>query len=84
MLFVLHFTLERPPCTMHVEHFEKGLRYSDRELLTLARKIGKMATYCKTEDTTHIRVLFSNLRGRTLEFPRSRRMRLLSLRSNVC
>jgi|GEM_PF-389973 len=33
---------------MHVEHFEKGLRYSDRELLTLARKIGKMATYCKT------------------------------------
>lgn len=33
---------------MHVEHFEKGLRYSDQELLMLARKIGKMATYCKT------------------------------------
>lgn len=32
---------------MHVEHFEKGLRYSDRELLMLARKIGKLATYCK-------------------------------------
>jgi ribosomal subunit interface protein len=32
---------------MHVEHFEKGLRYSDTELISLARKIGKMATYCK-------------------------------------
>ena len=32
---------------MHVEHFEKGLRYSDRELLVLARKLGKLATYCK-------------------------------------
>ena len=33
---------------MHIEHFEKGLRYSDRELLLLARKLGKLATYCKT------------------------------------
>lgn len=33
---------------MHIEHFEKGLRYSDRELLMLARKLGKLATYCKT------------------------------------
>lgn len=32
---------------MHIEHFEKGLRYSDRELLMLARKLGKLATYCK-------------------------------------
>lgn len=32
---------------MNVQHFEKGLSYSDRELLTLARKIGKLATYCK-------------------------------------
>jgi ribosomal subunit interface protein len=31
---------------MHIEHFEKGIRYSDRELLLLARKLGKMATYC--------------------------------------
>lgn len=32
---------------MHIEHYEKGLRYSDRELLLLARKLGKLATYCK-------------------------------------
>lgn len=31
---------------MHIEHFEKGFRYSDQELLNLARKLGKMATYC--------------------------------------
>lgn len=43
---------------MHVEHFEKGLRYSDRELLTLARKLGKLATYCKTlkDEASVIRV----------------------------
>lgn len=32
---------------MHVEHFEKGVRYNDRELLLLAKKIGKLATYCR-------------------------------------
>lgn len=37
-----------PTSAMHVEHYEKGLRYSDRELLMLARKLGKLATYCKT------------------------------------
>lgn len=31
---------------MHIEHFEKGLRYTDKELLVVARKIGKLATYC--------------------------------------
>lgn len=31
---------------MHVEHFEKGVQYNDRELLLLAKKIGKLATYC--------------------------------------
>lgn len=31
---------------MHIEHFEKGVRYTDEELLQVARKIGKMATYC--------------------------------------
>lgn len=31
---------------MHVEHFEKGVRYTDKELILLAKKIGKMATYC--------------------------------------
>ena len=33
--------------TMNIQHFEKGLSYSDRELVVLARKIGKLATYCK-------------------------------------
>lgn len=43
---------------MHIEHFEKGLRYSDRELLQLARKLGKLATYCKTlkDESSVIRV----------------------------
>lgn len=33
---------------MHIEHFEKGIRYTDRELLRLARKVGKLAQYCKS------------------------------------
>ena|SRR3989338_3775657 len=43
---------------MHIEHFEKDLRYSDRELLVFARKIGKLATYCKyiKNDDSCIRV----------------------------
>ncbi len=32
---------------MNIQHFEKDLHYSDKELLILARKIGKLATYCK-------------------------------------
>lgn len=32
---------------MHVEHFEKGIRYNDQELLLLAKKIGRLATYCQ-------------------------------------
>lgn len=32
---------------MHIEHFEKGVRYTDKELLILARKLGKLATYCR-------------------------------------
>lgn len=32
---------------MHVEHFEKGVRYSDQDLILLAKKIGKLATYCR-------------------------------------
>ncbi|MBI1812527.1 HPF/RaiA family ribosome-associated protein [Candidatus Peregrinibacteria bacterium] len=31
---------------MNVQHFEKGLRYSDKDLLILVRKIGRLATYC--------------------------------------
>ncbi len=32
---------------MNVQHFEKGLHYNDQDLIMLARKIGKLATYCK-------------------------------------
>ncbi len=31
---------------MNVQHFEKGIVYSAEELPLLARKIGKLATYC--------------------------------------
>lgn len=43
---------------MHVEHFEKGVRYTDQDLLLLAKKIGKLATYCKRlkDDGSWIRV----------------------------
>ncbi|OIO55729.1 ribosomal subunit interface protein [Candidatus Peregrinibacteria bacterium CG1_02_54_53] len=32
---------------MNIQHFEKNFRFSGRELPTIARKIGKIATYCK-------------------------------------
>lgn len=43
---------------MHIEHFEKGIRYNDREFLIFARKIGKLATYCERlkNDDSCIRV----------------------------
>lgn len=43
---------------MNVEHFEKGMTYNDRELLLLARKIGKLATYCRRlkDESSTIRV----------------------------
>ena len=43
---------------MNIQHFEKGLSYSDTELMTLARKIGKLATYCKKlkDEDSFIRV----------------------------
>lgn len=31
---------------MNVQHFEKGLHYTDKDLMVFARKIGKLATYC--------------------------------------
>ena len=40
---------------MNVQHFEKGLTYNDRELLILAKKIGKLATYCeKVKDESSV------------------------------
>ncbi len=43
---------------MHIEHFEKGLKYTDKELLAVARKIGKLATYCSRlkDESSVIRV----------------------------
>lgn len=43
---------------MNIEHFEKGVRYTDKELLMLAKKLGKMATYCSRvkDESSVIRV----------------------------
>ncbi len=43
---------------MRIQHFEKGLHYDDRELMTLARKLGKLATYCRRvkDEDSFIRV----------------------------
>ncbi len=32
---------------MNIQHFEKGLSFDDRDLLLFARKIGRLATYCR-------------------------------------
>ena len=32
---------------MQVQHFEKGVSYNDQELLLLAKKLGRLATYCR-------------------------------------
>lgn len=43
---------------MNIQHFEKGFHYSDKELLFVARKIGKLATYCRRvkDEGSYIRV----------------------------
>lgn len=43
---------------MNIQHFEKGFAYTDRELLWIARKLGKLATYCKRikDESSSIRV----------------------------
>lgn len=43
---------------MHVEHFEKGVRYNDADLILLAKKIGRLATYCRAlkDEGSSIRV----------------------------
>lgn len=53
-----HPQVSFPATSMHIEHFEKGIRYSDQELLLLAKKLGKMATYCKRlkDESSVIRV----------------------------
>lgn len=32
---------------MNIQHFERNFAYTGQELPTVARKIGKLATYCK-------------------------------------
>lgn len=43
---------------MNIQHVEKGFHYTDRQLLEIARKLGKMATYCKRlkDESSYIRV----------------------------
>lgn len=43
---------------MNIQHFEKGFHYTDQELLYVARKLGKLATYCKAlkDESSSIRV----------------------------
>jgi len=46
------------PLPMQVQHFEKGMHYSDAELVLLAKKVGRLATYCKRlkDEASFIRV----------------------------
>lgn len=43
---------------MNIQHFEKGLTYTDKELLQVARRLGKLATYCKRlkDEASYIRI----------------------------
>ena len=47
-----------PAFNMNILHLEKGFVYSDRQLLQIARKVGKMATYCKRikDESSSIRI----------------------------
>mgnify|MGYP001235786537 FL=1 len=49
---------------MNIQHFEKGFHYNDKELLTVARKVGKLATYCSKvkDEGSYIRVDAENRR----------------------
>ena len=58
MTFVLESPGKPPPCCMNIQHFEKGVRYDNDEFLLLARKVGKLATYCEAvkDESSWIRV----------------------------
>ncbi len=47
-----------PSYIMNIQHVEKGFHYSDKELVKIAKKIGKLATYCKKikDESSYIRV----------------------------
>jgi ribosomal subunit interface protein len=43
---------------MNIQHFERGLHFSADELILVAKKLGKLATYCKRikDESSLIRV----------------------------
>ena len=43
---------------MNIQHFEKGFHYTTGELLQIAKKLGKLATYCQRvkDESSYIRV----------------------------
>ncbi len=43
---------------MKILHFEKNYQYNDRDLLMVAKKVGKLATYCKRvkDESSSIRI----------------------------
>lgn len=43
---------------MNIQHYEKNFQYTDKEYLSVARKLGKIATYCKRvkDDASYIRI----------------------------
>ncbi|MBU0767341.1 HPF/RaiA family ribosome-associated protein [Patescibacteria group bacterium] len=47
---------------MNIQHFEKGFEFSDRQLIQIAKKLGKLATYCKRikDESSAIRVEANN------------------------
>jgi len=48
---------------MNVKHFEKGFQYTDRQLLTVARKVGKIATYCnRVKDESSVIKIYAERR----------------------
>jgi len=45
-------------CPMQILHYEKNFRYSDRQFLAVARKLGKLATFCTRvqDESSFIRI----------------------------
>jgi ribosomal subunit interface protein len=43
---------------MNVQHFEKGVTYTDADIVLLSRKVGRLATYCEKlkDDASSIRI----------------------------
>lgn len=58
MGFLVAFAATLSSPSMNIQHFEKGLHYTDQDLLVIARKLGKMATYCKKlkDEASSIRI----------------------------